>query len=75
MDAVIDTGKGKYRDEYCRAPLCNGNARIQIDLSYYHIPSVKEMDLRRKWIVAIRRDEGPNFKKQENENVHERKER
>ncbi|XP_061170060.1 THAP domain-containing protein 2-like [Saccostrea echinata] len=48
------------RDEYCCVPLCNGNARIHHDLSFHHIP--KKLEMRKKWLVAIRRDEGPQFK-------------
>ncbi|XP_062578055.1 uncharacterized protein LOC134239942 [Saccostrea cucullata] len=48
------------RDEYCCVPLCNGNARIHHDLSFHHIP--KNLEMRKKWLVAIRRDEGPQFK-------------
>ena len=50
------------RDEYCCVPQCNGNARIHNDLSFHRIPSLKKPELRKRWIIAIRRDEGPLFK-------------
>ncbi|XP_078328283.1 uncharacterized protein LOC111105514 isoform X2 [Crassostrea virginica] len=50
------------RDEYCCVPQCNGNARIHKDLSFHRIPSLKIPELRKRWIIAIRRDEGPLFK-------------
>ncbi|XP_048749122.1 uncharacterized protein LOC125661232 [Ostrea edulis] len=50
------------RDEYCCVPQCNGNARLHKELSFHKIPSLKKPDLRRRWIIAIRRDEGPLFK-------------
>ena len=49
------------RENYCCVPLCNENARIHIDLSKHHIPLVKTIELHRKCIVPIRRDEGPYF--------------
>ena len=52
----------KKRDEFCCVPNCNGNARIHKDLRFHHIPSVKKTELRKAWIIAIRRDEGPLFK-------------
>ena len=52
----------KSRDEYCCVPQCNGNARIHKELSFHHIPSEKTSALRKQWIIAIRRDEGPFFK-------------
>lgn len=48
------------RDGYWCVPLCNGNARIHHDPSFHHIP--KKLKMRKKWLVAIRRDEGPQFK-------------
>ena len=52
----------KKRDEFCCVPNCNGNARIHKDWSFHHIPSVKKTELRKAWIIAIRRDERPLFK-------------
>lgn len=59
---AAEVTQGKKRDEYCCVPNCNGNARIHKELSFHHIPSVKKNDLRKAWIIAIRRDEGPMFK-------------
>jgi hypothetical protein len=52
----------KSRDEYCCVPQCNGNAKIHKELSFHHIPSENKSALRKQWIIAIRRHEGPFFK-------------
>ena len=52
----------KKRDEFCCVLNCNGNARIHMDLSFRNIASVKKTELRKAWIISIRRDEGPLFK-------------
>ena len=50
------------RVDYCCVPHCNGNGRLHKDLSFHRIPSEKKVELRKRWIIAIRRDEGPDFK-------------
>ncbi|XP_014674622.1 PREDICTED: uncharacterized protein LOC106814784 [Priapulus caudatus] len=60
--AAQATQPGKNRDEYCCVLKCNSNGRINNELSFHHIPSMKRQELRKLWIIAIRRDEGPLFK-------------
>ena len=45
---------------HCSVPLCTSNKQHQPYLSFHGFPT--EMSLRKKWIQAVRRDEGPNFK-------------
>ena len=47
----------KKRDEFCCVQNCRGDAGIHKDLRFHHIPSVKKTELRKAWIIAIRRDE------------------
>ncbi|XP_062619905.1 uncharacterized protein LOC134281457 [Saccostrea cucullata] len=44
---------------HCCVPLCNGDSRQDFTLSFHRFP--KDATLRKKWIVKIRRDEGPDF--------------
>ncbi|XP_069105555.1 uncharacterized protein [Argopecten irradians] len=63
MDAsMAESPSIAKRDDYCCVPHCNGNARIHRELSFHRFPSTKKKDLRKRWIVVIRRDEGPCFK-------------
>ncbi|XP_041954163.1 uncharacterized protein LOC121713545 [Alosa sapidissima] len=45
---------------HCSVPLCTSNKQRQPYLSFHGFPT--ELSLRKKWIKAVRRDEGPNFK-------------
>ncbi|KAK0136696.1 THAP domain-containing protein 2 [Merluccius polli] len=45
---------------HCSVPLCQSNKQRQPYLSFHGFPT--EVSLRKKWIKAVRRDEGPNFK-------------
>ncbi|XP_062324513.1 THAP domain-containing protein 6-like [Osmerus eperlanus] len=45
---------------HCSVPLCKSNKQRQPYLSFHGFPT--ELSLRKKWIKAVRRDEGPNFK-------------
>lgn len=45
---------------HCSVPLCKSNKQRQPYLSFHWFPT--ELSLRKKWIKAVRRDEGPNFK-------------
>ncbi|KAK3099693.1 hypothetical protein FSP39_008144 [Pinctada imbricata] len=58
-EVQLQVGK---KDDYCCVPRCNGNGRIHLELSFHHFPSEKKREFRKKWIHAIRRDEGPFFK-------------
>ncbi|XP_069122756.1 uncharacterized protein [Argopecten irradians] len=60
--AVMAENIEPRRSDYCCVPHCNGNAKLHKDLSFHRFPSEKKEDLRKRWIIAIRRDEGPDFK-------------
>lgn len=45
---------------FCSVPVCTCSAKKQPYLSFHSFPVNGEV--RRKWIQAIRRDEGPNFR-------------
>lgn len=62
--ATKDDERVTKRVDYCCVPHCNGNGRLHKDLSFHRIPSEKKVELRKRWIIAIRRDEGPDFKVQ-----------
>ena len=44
---------------HCSVPVCTSNKQRQPYLSFHGFPT--EPNLRKKWIQAVRRDEGPNF--------------
>ncbi|KAL1007702.1 hypothetical protein UPYG_G00090420 [Umbra pygmaea] len=44
---------------HCSVPLCKSNKQRQPYLSFHGFPT--ELTQRKKWIKAVRRDEGPNF--------------
>lgn len=45
---------------HCCVPLCNGDGRFHLDLSFHRFPQSEPY--RSQWIQAIRRDPGPMFK-------------
>lgn len=45
---------------HCCVPLCTSDSRYEPELHFHHIP--KNEDLKKQWIIKIRRDEGPLFK-------------
>ena len=45
---------------HCSIPLGTSSKQRQPHLSFHRFPT--ELSLRQKWIQAVRRDEGPNFK-------------
>ncbi|XP_056441490.1 uncharacterized protein LOC130378925 [Gadus chalcogrammus] len=45
---------------HCSVPLCASNKQRQPYLHFHGFPT--DTSLRKKWIQAVRRDEGPNFK-------------
>lgn len=48
---------------HCCVPLCNGDSRYDKTLKFHRIPGrQKDSQLRKDWLVKIRRDEGPHFK-------------
>lgn len=60
--ATNDDKRVTKRVDYCCVPHCNGNGRLHKDLSFHRTPSEKKVEVRKRWIIAIRRDEGPDFK-------------
>ncbi|XP_076853828.1 uncharacterized protein LOC143509219 [Brachyhypopomus gauderio] len=44
---------------FCSVPLCSNSKQKQPYLSFHSFPADEE--LRKKWLIAIRRSEGPNF--------------
>ena len=44
---------------HCCVPLCTSDSRYNPELHFHHIP--KNPELKRQWIIKIRRDEGPLF--------------
>ncbi|KAJ8307895.1 hypothetical protein KUTeg_014542, partial [Tegillarca granosa] len=46
--------------QHCCVPLCTFDARNNPNLNFHHIP--KDPDVRKQWIIKIRRDEGTHFK-------------
>ncbi|XP_046558816.1 uncharacterized protein LOC124267872 [Haliotis rubra] len=48
--------------QHCCVPTCSNDSRYPSgrNLSFHNIP--KDQDLRKRWIISIRRDEGPLFK-------------
>ncbi|KAJ8306180.1 hypothetical protein KUTeg_016725 [Tegillarca granosa] len=46
--------------QHCCVPLCTSDARYNPNLNFHHIP--KDPDVRKQWIIKIRRDEGTHFK-------------
>ncbi|CAC5390003.1 unnamed protein product [Mytilus coruscus] len=56
MDAA---SKAKGNDKHCCVPLCNGNGRRHMELSFHRFPQTDNK--RNLWIQAIRRDPGPMF--------------
>ncbi|XP_062605329.1 THAP domain-containing protein 1-like [Saccostrea cucullata] len=57
MSAAEEEGKG--HDKHFCVLFCNGNGRLNPDLSFQRIPKAPEK--RKEWIQAIRRDPGPLF--------------
>ncbi|XP_033725158.1 THAP domain-containing protein 2-like [Pecten maximus] len=57
MDATEKKLKTNF---HCCVPKCNGDSRRHDGLSFHRLPQDKE--LRKQWIIKIRRDEGLNFK-------------
>ena len=51
----------KKTSQHCCVPLCTSDSRYNPSLHFHHIPS-KDKDVRKQWIINIRRDEGPQFK-------------
>ena len=51
----------KMGREYCCVPCCNNDARNESGKgkSFHQFP--KDLEMRKLWIVKIRRDEGPLF--------------
>ena len=45
---------------HCCVPLCTSDSRYDASLHFHRIPS--SLELRKQWILRIRRDEGPFFK-------------
>uniref|UniRef100_A0A3Q2Q6B7 THAP domain-containing protein 1 n=1 Tax=Fundulus heteroclitus TaxID=8078 RepID=A0A3Q2Q6B7_FUNHE len=45
---------------YCSVPQCSNNKRKFPYLSFHDFPT--DVEIRARWVTAIRRDEGPNFK-------------
>ncbi|XP_061584291.1 uncharacterized protein LOC133449172 [Cololabis saira] len=48
------------RHVYCSAPCCSNNKKNFPYLSFHDFPA--DAEVRARWVRAIRRDEGPNFK-------------
>ena len=46
--------------QHCCVPLCTSDSRYNPELNFHHIP--KDEELRKQWIIKIRRDEGPTSK-------------
>lgn len=44
---------------FCSVPLCTNSKRKQPHLSFHDFPN--DVELRKKWLTAIRRDEGQTF--------------
>lgn len=50
----------KLSSQHCCVPLCTSDSRYDSSLHFHQIP--KDTALKKKWIINIRRDEGPLFK-------------
>ena len=46
--------------DHCCVPQCTSRRDKSSGLSFHHFPNVSE--LRKRWLVAIRRDKGPSFR-------------
>ena len=49
----------KSNNYHCCVPNCYSNGRYDFQLSFHKFP--KDDEMRKKWIVKIRRDIGPEF--------------
>ncbi|EDO32204.1 predicted protein [Nematostella vectensis] len=48
---------------HCCVPRCTGDSRYNTELTFHRIPSrPSDEEIRKKWLVKIRRDEGSSFK-------------
>ncbi|EDO46201.1 predicted protein [Nematostella vectensis] len=48
---------------HCCVSRCTGGSRYNTELTFHRIPSrPSDEEIRKKWLVKIRRDEGPSFK-------------
>ncbi|EDO39153.1 predicted protein [Nematostella vectensis] len=48
---------------HCCVPRCIGDSRYNTELTFHRIPSrTSDEEIRKKWLVKIRRNEGPSFK-------------
>ena len=61
---LLSASKGKRKSSYhCCVPRCNGDSRYHKELVFHRMPSGKENEeIRKRWVIKIRRDEGPDFK-------------
>ena len=60
MDDNCSLAKIKSKSsQHCCVPLCTSDSRYNPKLHFHHIP--KNPDLRKQWIIKIRRDEGEHF--------------
>lgn len=46
--------------QHCCVPNCVSDGRYDDSIHFHHIP--KDEDIKKQWIIKIRRDEGPLFK-------------
>ena len=54
--------KSRNRSEWCSVPGCHKNKRRHPDLHFHLHFFSADAESRKKWVAAIRRDEGPLFK-------------
>ena len=58
---TISSSKSKsLSSQHCCVPLCTSDSRYDQSLHFHQVPS--DAELKKQWIIKIRRDEGPFFK-------------
>ncbi|KAK3742616.1 hypothetical protein QZH41_018331 [Actinostola sp. cb2023] len=74
LDSVGDTNDQESEQEplpqprkkscfHCCVPQCNGDSRYHNELKFHRLPGGEAgKETRKRWLVKIRRDEGPDFK-------------
>ncbi|XP_078482097.1 protein MBD-R2-like isoform X2 [Ciona intestinalis] len=60
LTSPVPNKKFKGGNYHCCVPICTGDSRYNTSLSFHRMP--KDEQMRKQWVVKIRRDVGPNFK-------------
>ena len=63
-EKTASAGRKSKSSFHCCLPCCNGDSRYHSELIFHHLPGRGSHgeQLKKDWLVKIRRDEGPYFR-------------